>query len=382
MDTRLTEFLFFQSTQENDNYHKLITEIETYVSTPSFKLKYGNTKKISYKAHSNRRNFNKKNASNFKLGSGPRKSNVYHCDFCNKNGHTSDYCFVNPNSKKFKKKTHSEMNCARKANMTAHSYTRDIILDSGATDHFFGDLSMFDGELKKVKESLYSAGGDLLITGKGSVSIETEFSTITFNNVYYVPELKSNLLALRELERKGAKYEYIGGKRYLTLGNKKMAKLNIKDKLLVVEYQKKISRKVSYNIHSSTGHLSTNSLKHLPIKVSPHEDYPCDFCTASKSTRNRPKRNQAKLHRHLYELIHSDICELPILSIDGFKYFASFIDDASRYAHVVLLQKKSDIYKGFLDLIENGQMHISCVRSDQGSEYLSCLLYTSDAADD
>lgn len=28
---------------------------------------------------------------------------------------------------------------------------------------------MFDGELTDVKESLYSAGGDLSITGKGSV---------------------------------------------------------------------------------------------------------------------------------------------------------------------------------------------------------------------
>lgn len=104
MDTRLTEFLFFQSTQENDNYHKLITEIETYVTTPSFKLKYGNNNKTNYKAHNNRRNFNKKSTSNFKLGSGPSKSNVFHCDFCNKSGHTSDYCFVNPNSKKFIKK--------------------------------------------------------------------------------------------------------------------------------------------------------------------------------------------------------------------------------------------------------------------------------------
>lgn len=33
MDIRLTEFLFLQSTQANDNYHKLITEIKTYVTT-------------------------------------------------------------------------------------------------------------------------------------------------------------------------------------------------------------------------------------------------------------------------------------------------------------------------------------------------------------
>lgn len=33
--------------------------------------------------------------------------------------------------------------------------------------------------------------------------------------------------------------------------------------------------------------------------------------------------------------------------------------------------KKSDIYKGFLELIDGGKISITCVRSDQGSEYLA-----------
>lgn len=100
---------------------------------------------------------------------------------------------------------------------------------------------MFDGELVDVEESLYSAGGDLVITGKGSVSIETEFSTITFNDVFIVPNLKTNLLTLQELGAKGSKYEYIGGNRYLTRGKEKLAKVTIKNKLLMVRVFIKIN---------------------------------------------------------------------------------------------------------------------------------------------
>lgn len=57
MDTRLTEFLFFQSTQPNSSYLKLITEIETYITTRSFQLKYGTKNKLKYKAHSTKRSF-------------------------------------------------------------------------------------------------------------------------------------------------------------------------------------------------------------------------------------------------------------------------------------------------------------------------------------
>lgn len=33
-DFRLTDFLFFQSTQDNSDYHRLIADIEVYVNTP------------------------------------------------------------------------------------------------------------------------------------------------------------------------------------------------------------------------------------------------------------------------------------------------------------------------------------------------------------
>lgn len=125
------------------------------------------------------------------------------------------------------------------------------------------------------------------------------------------------------------------------------------------------------DIHSALGHMSYDKIKHLKLRTDVMLEYPCDVCNATKATRNVPRRKFTTPHRHFYELIHSDICEMPTVSIDGFKYFAIFIDDASRYSHVLLLKKKANIYQGFSDLFENGSIVISTIRTDQGAEYLS-----------
>lgn len=52
--------------------------------------------------------------------------------------------------------------------------------------------------------------------------------------------------------------------------------------------------------------------------------------------------------------------------MNGFRYFAFFLGDVSRYSHLVFLQKKCDIYRGFSDRIENGSIAISTIRTDWG----------------
>ena len=109
-------------------------------------------------------------------------------------------------------------------------------------------------------------------------------------------------------------------------------------------------------------------------KTDPSMNCPCDICDATKATRNTPKRKFRKPHRNLYELVDSDICEMPVVSADGYKYFMLFVDDSSRYSHTSLLRNNSDIYKSFLDIIDEGSLSISSVRSDQSTKYLSKTL--------
>eukprot|EP00961_Rhodomonas_salina_P259328 3504002-Rhodomonas_salina.1 len=68
-----------------------------------------------------------------------------------------------------------------------------------------------------------------------------------------------------------------------------------------------------------------------------------------KSQRKSPKKKEpTHRYREVMYKMHTDlpgIIQTPSLS--GAKYFAVFVDDASRYRFVALLKKKSDWLKAF-----------------------------------
>jgi hypothetical protein len=320
-----------------------------------------------------------------------KKSNTYFCDFCKKSGHTDDYCYSNPKSKKYKgkkeeKKPNVQLHSTMVDNPNVQKLRNQIVFDSGATDHFFCDKRLFVGEIQEYSSSLECASGKLSITGIGTVKFETSESVISVQNVLYVPNLSVNLLSLTKLEGKGVRYTYQDGLRILKVGTQIISFLNITSNIFTLKLKRnwcaisqESDKKQEHDLqtlHSVLGHLSYDKIKHLKIHTNARINYPCDICDSTKTTRNVPRRKFKKPHRHLYELIHSDICEMPVKSVDGFKYFAVFVDDSSRFSHIVLLRKKSDIYHGFSELLENGDINISTIRSDQGSEYLSKLFHS------
>ena len=79
-----------------------------------------------------------------------------------------------------------------------------------------------------------------------------------------------------------------------------------------------------------------------------------------------------------FELIHSDLKELPTISYHKYKWFITFFDDFSSYSWVSLLRKKSDAYDAiinFLAMVRN--QHNASVRifmSDAGGEFKSDAL--------
>ena len=63
------------------------------------------------------------------------------------------------------------------------------------------------------------------------------------------------------------------------------------------------------------------------------------------------------------------------VSIDGNKYFISYIDDFTRFTVLYFLKKKSGAYNAFKSYkayVENQcQLKISTIRADNGGEYFS-----------
>ena len=50
---------------------------------------------------------------------------------------------------------------------------------------------------------------------------------------------------------------------------------------------------------------------------------------------------------NVLDLVHSDVCSMPVKSLGGAAYFISFINDYSRKIWVYLLKKRSDAFDAF-----------------------------------
>ena len=71
-------------------------------------------------------------------------------------------------------------------------------LDTGASNHMCGDESFFN-ELTKVEAGLVSCGDDskMVIKGRGTIRhMQKDGRVGEIKDVYYVPELKSNILSI------------------------------------------------------------------------------------------------------------------------------------------------------------------------------------------
>ena len=97
----------------------------------------------------------------------------------------------------------------------------------------------------------------------------------------------------------------------------------------------------------------------------------CVDCIKGKQTKHTKKG--ATRSNELLEIIHTDICEIPIPCISGQKYFITFIDDFSRYGYLYLIHEKSqavDILEVYITEVERQlDRKVKIVRSDRGGEF-------------
>lgn len=102
----------------------------------------------------------------------------------------------------------------------------------------------------------------------------------------------------------------------------------------------------------------------------------CAACQYGKQTRLPfPKRTEWRATQKL-ELVHTDVGgPLKISSLNGSKYYITFIDDCTRFYWIYFLKSKSDvtgIFWEFKTWVENQsgcELHV--IRSYNGTEYTS-----------
>ena len=101
----------------------------------------------------------------------------------------------------------------------------------------------------------------------------------------------------------------------------------------------------------------------------------CVGCLVGKHPEKKYDVGNAHRAAYILDLIHSDVAgPIPIKSINGYRYFLTFIDDCSRYCWIYFMKLKLEFFetlKSFKDLVENSfNKKIKSIKSDGGGEYV------------
>jgi len=266
-------------------------------------------------------------------------------------------------------------------------------LDSGCSNHMCGIKDWFFDLDEQFRVSVKLGDNSrMMAVGKGNVKFNVGGMVQVISDVYFIPELKNNLLSIGQLQEKG-----------LTIVFKEnVCKVYHQDKGMIMQSKMSSNRMYAITVnvvspacfkvttedvvhlwHRRYGHLSQKGLKVLVqrnmVRGLPElqeSSNVCSDCMIGKQHREPfPKVSNWRATQRL-QLIHADVCG-PITPESNSKkrYFLTFIDDYSRKTWVYFLSEKSgvlDMFKRFKASIENETSDvICCLRTDRGGEFTS-----------
>ena len=186
-----------------------------------------------------------------------------------------------------------------------------------------------------------------------------------------VPEIKKNLLSIGQLTSDNAcsiEFSSTGFvikdqlQQVLARGTKKGGLYALEENVIQAMTVTRSSKASSEVWHQRMGHPQTKSIKLLQdkkfIEVSSwmKSATVCVSCQLGKSCK-LPFGLRNKISSNPLDKIHCDLWgPAPNNSTQGYKYYAVFIDDHTRYTWLYPLRRKSDFFECFLkfqNLVEN-----------------------------
>ncbi|WZZ26643.1 hypothetical protein YC2023_010044 [Brassica napus] len=288
----------------------------------------------------------------------------------------------------------NEKNCVPEKYETCMDAEDIWYLENGASNHMTGDQRYFS-EIDKHITGKVRFGDDsrIDIKGKGTVSlIDMNGKARKMNDVYFIPDLRSNIISLGQATESGCDIRLRGnhltmhdqhGKLLVTANRSKnrlyKVRMGIKEttQLCLSEISE------SNRWHARLGYVNTATVKRMIQKelvggingVNVDKEL-CSSCLLGEQARKMfPQATMYRATKPL-ELLHRDLCG-PITpsTMAGNKYIFVIIDDHTRYMWTILLKQKSDAFvkfKRLKSLIEQQlREKISTFRSDRGGEFVS-----------
>ena len=258
------------------------------------------------------------------------------------------------------------------------------VVDSGASNHMSNKLTNLYNFRPCSSSTFVSVadGKDVPVQGKGKTKLVSK--TIE-SEVLYVPSFPVQLLSVQQLTSTlNCDVLFTSDK---VLFQDRITKKTIgegfqlhglfyfsSDDRLCKGFQASFSSTNKHSLwHQRLGHPSESVFNKIHPSLPKGTDG-CDICHYSKSTR-LPFNLSLSKSSEMFELVHSNVWGPFSLSIDGFKYFVTFIDDFSKVTWVYLLKSKSEVFECFKDfhrlVITHFSAHIKTLRTDNGTEYTS-----------
>lgn len=304
--------------------------------------------------------------------------------------------------------------------MMATTKKRDktkFVLDSGASEHICNEKSVFSSmcRINQVKINLADdttieadeAGVvDIYLEQADNMEEDIPYNTLSLQHVLYVPSSSMSILSCAKLDEHDITTTFAHGVCAMTdrsddnmlLGyaprrscdnlyevagfasgerNENSIRLGIVRNM--VARQKKL--KGVHLWHRRLGHVAKSTIRNMDkgivtgmdLNEKPKE-VDCITCGESKSEKSMATGSLTKDEKP--HVVHMDICG-PIrpMTFGKAKYFVAFVLQKSRFAHVCLLQKKSQVNEKFMEFMawleRDSEIPVRRIHSDQAKEFIA-----------
>lgn len=271
-------------------------------------------------------------------------------------------------------------------------------MDSGTNRDILNNRSKFTSLHNIRRVTIRSANGsdDLVATQAGSVELPTydendELCQTTVHDALYCPDVAVNLISVTRLCDKGfilsgdahcMRFVHPNGQKVFatrTAHSMDLWAARVSIDQPISSSSNTVSNPIkSFNasadlLHQRFGHLHSDALRRF---CSTHQlSKTCTSCILAKSHRKPFPSKLPQSSRVLFR-VHSDVVgPFQSISCSGKRYFVTFIDEASRYNHVFLISKKSEVFDCFQSYLTSAERYtrqkLCILKSDRGGEYRS-----------
>lgn len=332
--------------------------------------------------------------------------NNFECHRCGRRGHLARDCRTK-HINKHKQSAQSLENrddkdqkttmllCTTEEVMQGEKVNPIWCIDSGCTGHMCNEKQMIE-DFTHLDSELNLANSDrtqITGTGKVKISVDTgsEERQINIEKVFYVSDLRTNLLSVAKMTDRGFEVHFRKNDAIVIDDNDK---IHMRAERVGNLYHVRMSKNSVNNIeavknsidmwHQRLGHLNerdlramaNNSLVHGLTFKDGEKLSQCEICISEKQTCTPFPKKREDSTTELLEIVHSDVCgPMNHQSYGGKKYFVTFIDDKSRWCEIFFIASKSDVlsvfktYKAYAENLTGKK--IKNLQSDNGREYVN-----------